>query len=376
MLLQKTTDQIISESVRSLQERGVVTNLNTGGIARALVEVVGGKIGELYDTMAINMAMKYPSTAVGVYLDLIGESMGISRLPASKPFVNSADRVIRFYVRSGRLASYIPSKTIPINTRITSADQSITFIVTTPAYFDDIDTEVFVSAEATTVGTAVNVGMGVLNTQTLASNVFVENTTAISNGRDVEGDESYRFRIMNGYLALQQANPTAIRLAVMSLPDVADVRIREYAQGVGTCEILIVPTTSTLSTTTINRANRALDLVRAMGTRVVIREPDYVPLEINVQLKFKAGTTPQQQASIRASVKQNILNYIDSITIGGTFVINELRQVVMQTDDNIFDMGILCFAVNRRPQIPTNYTLDDDQLFVLDRLAQEPLTVI
>lgn len=376
MLFRKTSEQVIAQSVKALQDAGVITNLNPGGVARSLIEIVGQRIGDMHSVLALNMAMRYISTAAGVYLDLLGESMGVGRLSSTQSSVDADDRNIRFFVTSGRLKDSIPDKVIPRDTQITSNDGTIVFVVTEDAFFNDVDTEVYVSAESSDTGTSQNVGPGVLTNHDLgAGGVSVTNTASVNSATDVEDDESYRFRLSNARLALQQANPTAIRISVMSIPEIADVQVREYAKGVGTYEVLLVPTSSTLSFNTIRRAQEIIDATRAAGVRVVVREPDYIPVEVTVALEFRRGTPDAQKARIRQIVRRNIIDYVDDIPMGGTLVINELRQRVMQTDEQILDMRITCLSVDRRPQLLVNIPLAEDELFILDPDADDPISV-
>lgn len=373
MLYRKTREQLVTESLQSLSDHGVITNLNPGGIARSLLEIVSFRLGELHDAIAFSSAMKYPTTAIGVYLDLIGDSVGIRRIQPSKAFVSPEDKAVRFFVQTGRLVDKIPTKTIPAGTRISNTNQNLVFIVTNDAVFSDVATEVFVGVEAVEAGTSHNVGVGVLKSHNINADVLVRNVLPIGNGREMEDDESYRFRLVNSYLAVQQSNPTALQLAALSIPDVSRVGIREYSHGVGSFEVLLIPAASRISKTTIQAAQRILDLTRAAGVKVSVREPEYVTISVTIKLIYQKSTSPQQQLSIAESVQANIIDYIDDIGLGGTFVINELRQRVMGTDQAIFDMKIPCYMINGRKYLPVNYKLGDDELFVLD--PENPIKV-
>lgn len=376
MLFRKTRDQVINESIAALSSSGVVTNLNAGGVARSLIEIIGGRLGELYDSMSFNMAMRYPSTAASVYLDLIGESMGIRRAQPTKAFASADDKIFRFYVPTGFLAGSIPSKVIPTGTSISSADGTIVFRTTAPFYFSDVAQEVFVSAEAVEAGTSYNVGAGGISTHTLGSSVLVENTSPIETGTDIETDESFRYRLVNSYLGLQQSNPIALRLAAVTVPNVKSAIMREYASGVGSCELLLVPTTTTLNKSTIEAARRVLDNTRAAGVKISVREPDYIPMSIVVRLTFKKTATEQQKVTARSRVRTSIIDYLDDIPLGGTLVINELRQRIMASDPNIFDLNITCITIDGRKQLPVNFTLGGDELFVLDSKIDDPVQIL
>lgn len=375
MLLRKTGEELKTETIRGLQDSGTITNLNPGGIARSIVEIIGSKLGEFHNTLALNMAMRYVTTAAGPYLDLLGDSMGVSRLDASQATVDRTDQNIRFYVNSGKLKDVLPAKVIPVDTQITTSDSSVVYKTTENTDFNDFDTQVYVSAISVDTGESQNVGPASLTSHDLGVSALVTNDKAIRSARDVESDESFRFRLRNSHLTLQQANATALRLAVMTIPDVSDVRVREFPGGVGTYEILIVPTTSTVTFETLRRARILIDSVRAAGVRVEVREPDYIPLEIHVKLSYNRGVSDAAQARIAQNVRVNVIDYIDDIPMGGVLVINELRQRVMQTDEGIMDMQITCLNVDRRPQLLTNVRLAEEEIFILDTDADDPVSI-
>lgn len=377
MLHRKTRAQVIQGAIQSLQNQGVVTNLNPGGVARSLVEVTAGQVAELYDVLAANEVMRYPSTAVGVYLDLIGESFGLTRGSPGTSEASATDKNIKFYVTSGTLIDFIPNSNIPVLTQIKSSDGSIVYQVTERAFFGAGDTEVWVSAEALSAGSDSNIAPGILITHTMGpTQVLVTNRFAISSGSDVEDDESYRFRISNAWLTLQTANPTALRAAILSIPDVAEVRIQEFSRGIGTYEILIVPRESSVSASVLRHAASVLDRVRAAGVRTFVRQPDYSPFEITLRLQFIRGTTETEKNRLRSTTRRVVADYIGDIRLGGSLVINELRQRVMQISDQIFDMSIECLAINRRPQLLVNYRLAEDELLVLDPSSSDPILVL
>lgn len=365
MLKKKTREQIVQDSIRAIQAGEDITNLNPGGVARTMVEAIGTQLADFYNVLELNMAMRYPSTAVGAYLDLLGESFGISRQQAQAGNVSAGDENIKFYVSSGVLLDKIPAGYIPASTDI-YAGSGITYRTSVDTYFNDVDTEVFVSAQSTGTGTSYQVGPGMLTSHSLGvSGVSVTNVKSIANAVGAESDSSYRYRIVNFFRSIQRGNLQALRSAVLTIPNVADVRVNEYVSGPGTVDILLVPTTATLSDSALQRARFLVQLNKSMGTRVRISQPDYIPVKLSIRVSFVETVTPTQQTQIKNDVRTNLIDYIDDISIGGTLVINEIRQRVMQSSDDIFDMRIECFAVDGRPQLLSNYKLLEDQLFVL-----------
>lgn len=375
MLRKKTRDQIIQESIQAVQATETITNMNPGGVARTMLESVADQVADLYETLDLNMAMRYPTTAVGAYLDLLGESFGLSRIQAQPATASADDKAVRFYVNSGRLLDIVTTGYIPVGTTLTSGT-TVSYAVTEDAYFDDAATQVYVSVQSQVNGSASNVGPNQLTTHNLGiSGLLVNNPKAISSGQVIEEDTAYRYRIVNFFRSIQRGNLQSLRSAMLTLPNVAEARITEYQSGPGTVEIMLVPTTSVFSDSALQRARFLAQSNKSMGISVTVTQPDYVPIKIHVRLSYIPEATAQEQLQIRNDVRRRLIDYIDDIRIGGTLVINEIRQRVMETDDRIFDMRIECLSIDQRPQLLANYPLANTELFILDPDTDEPVRI-
>jgi len=377
MLNKKTTSQLTAESIEILARGETITNFSIGSNVRTILEVINQQLGEFYDALDLNMSMAFISTASDVYLDMIGSLFGVSRTTSETATASAEDRAVKFFVSSGSLAIAIPSKVIPAGTIITTDDANISYIVTRPAPIDDVQSEIYVDVVCTSPGETGNIGSNRLTTHNMSvSNVLVSNPKAILTGTNIESDDNFRYRVINAGRIAATSNITAIRLAALSVPDVANAIITEYVNGVGTFDVLLIPTGNIVSQTTIRRVAALVDFSKAVGMVASIRTPSYVPVEFVIQLEFYETATAVDKNAIKGNVPATILDYIDDIPLGGTFIYTELIRRVKSVDARIKDLKVLCYYFKGRSQLLKNYQLEPDELFIPDPDVANPIRII
>ena len=266
MIFKKDYGTLVQKSLQQLVTRSSITNQTVGGIARSLIEVVNSNIAEYYDILDINTAMGFVSTAEGYFLDLIATLFNMKRIQATAASAASTDSVQQFYVASGFLSTYIPSFTIIQGTTVSSADGSIVFTVPSNTTFGPTDTSVYVPIVANGVGTNYNIGVNVLVNSSLGlAGVFTTNVSVVAGGTNIETDDNFRFRISNATLSAAMANETAVRLAALSVPGVANIVVQPYARGIGTFDIIVIPVSGLATAGMISAVQTAINTVQAFG---------------------------------------------------------------------------------------------------------------
>lgn len=369
----KTTAELDTLCLEELSREGVITNLSSGARARALLQVINRRIGEAYATLKFNTAMGYLTTGTGIFLDLLGTLTGVTRRTSTVALVDADDENIKFYVISGTLKAKLPAGTIPLATVIQNSDGSIQYQVTQAAQFDDVTDHVYVSAAAVNSGSSSNIGNGVLRLHSLgAADVLVTNEKNITTGSDVESDDNYRYRVANSRAVNESANLTAVRVAMLPVPGVADVRIKEFA---GLMDALIIPATNYVSESVVRACQFLGDREKAGGVRLQCRGPEMVPFEIYAQIQLTKETPSSEATSIKGAVKATILDYFAGIPLGGSFVPAQLSARIQSADIRIYDHKLICLEFRRRPVLMRSFQLRDDELFAPDPESLSPITL-
>ena len=377
MLFNKTYNELMAQAMGDLETNTDITNMNAGGVARTLIEVMNTQLAEYYTTLDVNQAMGFLSTADGYFLDLMGELLNTPRLEAGYASAAAVDNIQKFYVPTGFLGDYIPALNIPTGTTVSTPDGSISYVTSETVSFSAAARSVYVPIVASAVGATKNVGRNILVSTGLGiSGVFTTNEKSIVNGTDTESDNNYRYRIANATLAAERANETAVRLAALSVDGVANVILKPYSMGIGSYSVLVIPIEGLATSTLVASVQTAIDGVQAYGIKGIATSPEIVPVDIEVRLVFISGTTAASEDRIRLDVKTAIEQYITNIPVGGEFVLNELRQQIMDVSEKIKDHDIHCYYFREQPHILGNVEIEHDERFYPNPNSPEAILVV
>lgn len=378
----KPYSDMVSDSLSYLAANTDVTYLAEGSIARALVEATSLQISRHQDFVQFAVDNVYLSSASGLYLDLIGDMLGVPRITPTVAQVASTDGVVKFYVTSGTLSSVLPANSpttvyVPANTIISNIDNTLTFAVTSPVSVPKNARSVYVSVIAQGSGSGFNVGANQLTNHNLGntSTLKVTNVVAITTGADYESDDNYRYRLSRYWTSRFGSNRSAIQIAALSDPGVSNARVIESARGAGTFDVLLIPRGNKLTSQTIENVRQAVQDVTAFGISPKIREPFYIPFKIIVRLRFSSSIDIGIQESLKSQAQSAILSYFSSIPLGGEFIVSRLRTSVLSLSNDILDMTIeeLCF--DKRPRAITGFQLREDEIFTPDIESSDPVVV-
>ncbi len=373
MIRTKSIDQIVERAIGYLEQNTDVTLLTPGSTARALIDALSSEVAGLYTILDRAMMQAFVSSASGVFLDLLGEMVGVQRRSETAAFTAETDQNIRFYVTTGVLRDYLSS--IPTGTVVTSIDRTIVFVVDGDTTIPTNATEIFVTARAQTVGADSAVGPGILVSHGLSQpNVFVTNTDAITTSSGVEDDASMRYRIRYAVRTAEGSNQLAVRMAALGVPGVSDIIVNPFSMGSGSFEIIILPQGNRVPLSTISGVRTSVAQAVSFGINFQIREPRYVPISVVAEV-LSPSVPNYLQEQIRSSAAQSIRRYVGQLRPGDTMVINRIREAVLATDTRITDVTLREVRVNRRPILLSNYLLKPDELFIPDPEEAEPFAV-
>jgi uncharacterized phage protein gp47/JayE len=377
MIFRKDYGTLVKQSLQQLLTRSRITNQTVGGIARSIVEVVNLNISEYYDILDINTAMGFVSSSEGYFLDLMGDLFNIKRILASTAAVSETDMVQKFYVTTGTLFDRIPGLTILKGTVVSTEDGTISYIVSSDVSFAITSTYVYVPIQAAVAGSGSNVAVNTLTKHSLGiTDIFTVNEKVISGGTDTESDDNLRYRIASATLSAEKANETAVRLACLSVPGVANVVLRPYARGIGSFDVVIIPVEGIATDQMISQVQSAINAVQAYGITGTAIKPSIVPVDLTIRIMFTSDTLDIDKDSLKAQVKTAVENYIVNIPLGASFVLNELRQRVMDVSPKIYDHVIDCYYFRGQPTFLGNYEIYWDEMFYPNPASVEAVIVL
>ena len=183
-----------------------------------------------------------------------------------------------------------------------------------------------------------------------------------------ETDESYRSRIVNQVYVVAGANLTAIRLKALSVEGVNDIIFKEYSHGAGSFSCYVITADTQASRSVLNAVEAAVNDAKAFGIYAEVRTPVLIPVELMVRLIFSTDTGAAEKTTIRQNAVREVRNYIDGMEMGGTLVINELIQRIMEVSTKVRDLDIYGMNIKGQSRYVANASIKWDEKLILDLL--------
>lgn len=323
-----------------------------GSIARGILDVYNTVANDINFSLDLKIINSLISSAVDEDLDILGKMMGVDREAFSYALGQIKISIDSIYGKTLEdLKDIIEERTgikpdniiIPAGTEISNENSTVRYNTTADIAISD--DPVYVDGLAGGVGVAGNISSGVLNKITTAPGdavyitdfLTVTNPIPIDNGADDESDDNYRFRIINAFTESAKGNDMAIRLSALSVPGVADVMIRNYEYGIGSTGVFVVSESPIVSQGILNAVQAAVNTVKSSGETITTSAPEYRGFKITVILQFTANTPVGDKDTVTEQVQENIIDYINNLEMGEGIVINEMRQIIQETSDYIYD---------------------------------------
>lgn len=350
-IFSETEEKILGDILFDVASSANITRNSPGSKMRALSEAVSRKMGRMWSQFDLNMTQAFVDGAEGQFLNYIGEVLGVERLGERPAIVSALDKNIRFYVEAGTFSNIHASPIlIPAGTIIsTSANgQGVKYRVATNTVLPSGSSEAYVSVDSITSGENGNVGADQLIFHNFTNyddvsndSLKVTNDGDIVSGQDLEIDSNYRFRIVNQVLASEGANATAVRLAALVVPGVADVVILPFNRGIGTYDLLIKSVVPSIPDTLIANVQESIDNTTAAGISARAAGPKEVGVSLNATITLKTSASLEEQRTIINAATNNVTDYINSLDIGEEFLQQEVLEQILITSPNIKRVGTL-----------------------------------
>lgn len=349
-LFAKDPKLIYQESIDFLLQNTALSSVGPGSRFRALVEIFGSQLNDAYKQFDFNSAISLIYGARGEFLDYLGEIFQVKRLKASYASVSEYSETLKFYTPLSSFGSANNGKNIviPAGTEFWGMKygQRIIFTLSDSITLSKDSKEAFITAQAVDKGLLYNMPAGTIvytnftdYTDYKNNSLLVVNTESIENATDNEPDDNYRYRILNQKFLLATGNETAIRLAALSVPGVADVVITPCRYGTGTALVIVKSTTPTVSTEILTSVEDAIADIKPAFSNVVVQPPAYVYLSFILYMEFKPNTAVSTIDEVKRSVTLLISDYVNNLDIGQTFYSNTLANEILAFNPAIASIG-------------------------------------
>jgi len=367
----KDYEKMVSSGLQRLQANTVVSQMSPGAKARFLLESVLTEQASLHSQFDTNLMQAFVRWAEGRFLDFVGDVMHVPRWLPSTASADTSHENFMFYLESGTFGDVnngmdfvIPSGTVvstaDFDVELTQAPGESDYTATSRtidkiSYATQGDvvcsanrSHVYASIKAQIEGRSADVPRNALLKHDFSGYSMsgrgllkCRNKYSITNGRDRESDESYRYRLMNSFKAKERANRMAVRLAALSVPGVADTVEVNYEQGPGTFSLYVESVGAATSQGLINSVASAVEPVCSLGVRPFVLAPLPLGLSFVVALRWRDRTTETQKILIQANIREMIEGFLNSLSIGDNVDLEALASAVATTSEEIAGLGYL-----------------------------------
>lgn len=308
-------------------------------------------------TILNTLQLMYPQFAEGIYLDYHGQTVGVTRLPATK-----ATGTVTF---TGTEGTTIPVGTV-VSTVASEDSPSVQFVTLEEVTIDETG-DVEVAIEAVEAGKTGNVPAGAI--QVLGAPIsgveYVTNASPTSGGTDEEDDESFRYRILerNQNKSMSGSRQDYIRWA-MEVPGVGNVQVLPEWDGPGTVKLLVMDANGAPASQTIIDAvqdhiapnGRNGEGLAPIGALVTVAAPVQREIDISVHLTLESG---YDLPGVVDRIEQALTQYFIEVGINGVIRYNEVGALIINVD------GVLDYTNLTVDGGTVNVQLDENEMAIL-----------
>lgn len=300
-----------------------ITNNSPGSVIRTIVESIIAEYDiQYYQLLRLYNAMGI-DTATDDDLDRLVSIFGVIRKAATKC---SQAKAVTF----GRTEPSIDNIIIPYGTIVSTKkapDGTVVEFMTnenTMLPAGDLEVSADIIAIKPGITFVPQETVCVLNDSIIGIS-YVINHDSISGGSEVESDDSVRARTKNVLIELGRGTCNAVRSAILRVGGVNDAIVNDLARGVGTADVIVVTDTIPPSQELQNSIMYAASETKSAGIDVQLVYPTILPVDVTIT------TTGSTDINIIGGA---IVDYIKSLTVGSTFIINQMERSIINACDN------------------------------------------
>ena len=361
-------EELKRRSIKELESSGLTDAGHAGTQTNLLIDSSTSRLGEISADNKDSFVNSYVQNATGFYLDFKGEESGMIRYGASPAIVLASDENIRIYTDRGSLRDRLGS-TLPANTEITNADNSVVFVVQTTGIPAGVS-EIFVAAAALNLGPSGNVGAGVLTQHGLvADGVFVTNDKPIVTGRNTEPDTFYRSRLLQHGRGATAITAEEIISQVTALPGVTSARFLPTAFGINHPAIMLTgPDKLTQNTTT--QAQAITQSFLPLGTRVTFLTPNYVDIALSIGVRHTGIGNP---INLTSTIPNFVTNLIRDIGPGVPYDFHRLDAEITRRYEEVLNVDPIEIRANGKVHSNKRVRLKEHEQMIVTGVTVELL---
>ena len=366
----KSKSDILINILNSLQKDAGISAVYPGSIARAFAEAFSSEVSDLYEALRFNITQSNLSSASGRNLDLIGDLYGVSRKSITD--YASEDRQsfnIEFFIDKPHSTSItIPKDVLVYNDVSNFISTQYGFKFAGDVVIPIGSTRAYGRVEPNFSDNAYVAPINSLTKHNFFSPagviLFCNNPKEVYSNINSESDSNFRRRIIASIKSKAIGSAESVRFAALSVRGVRDVRIREGSYGIGSCDVVVVPeTTSGLSNLPQN-VLIAVNAVKPVGIKLNIRIAEKVTVSVGATIRIPMGVSETLSSGIRNQASLFIKRYLNSLTIGDSVSIREIEAQINRSSDYIRSAIVSSLTADGRELSIQDFSLEGIKKYV------------
>ena len=171
-----------------------------------------------------------------------------------------------------------------------------------------------------------------------------------------ESDDNFRYRITQQCLTLATSNETAIRLTALTCDGVNNVVLKPYSMGAGSFTVIIISDEDVAANGILEEVRNKLLKVHGYGIRYNVVSPTLTYVSIKQRIFLSDRLSDAEKQEVRYNVQLNLTEYLSSLNIGESIMVDKITQVIMNTSEYILQEANVDFYINGEKALYVNQT--------------------
>lgn len=349
----KTVEEIYREMLAAFARETGMEPAGTGELAVRMYALASQVYG-LYQECAWTARQCFPQTATGAELEKHGFLRGVSRNGARK-----AQGRLRFSVPQGAGEDLV----IPQGTVCMTAGL-VAFETTQEGVLPAGELAVEVPAQAVQAGQGGNAAAGTVRTMAVAPAgvAACTNPAAFSGGREEEGDEALRQRILATYRRLPNGtNAAYYQQEALAVEGVTAAAVLPKKRGIGTVDVIVAGVGGMPEAALVDQVEQTLEKKREIAVDLKVSPPEAVSVDLVLAVKPEKGLLPRP---VLDRVEAAMETWFDGTMLGRDLLLAQIGQKIFSVE------GVANYQIKGPLQ---DLTVTAGQLPVLGELYVEEL---
>jgi len=327
----KSATSIAYDIISKIGNGSNIDTVTPGSVIHTISLAVGNEISKIYSSLIELFSNTYLSESSGPYLNALGSIIGIERT-----FTDPISEIsgVRFYTNDGSpLSDIIPddffASTVKCYTKVGNNYYIVKPFTLSEEQLASSYVNVRLNPERVETSYAERGDFSIYEPQ--VNGLSCTNLSRIRLLTQPESDDQYRYRISR-YMpthrsydgkSLELSNETALRIAALSTPGVADVVIDRYSNGPGTLTLYVVgeDLINDESLPGLVSAN-CLGITPWTNFKVSLPNKTYVTIKTNIYSDY------DNASDLAAESARNVIDYV---RIGGTIRKYDIHNAIYKT---------------------------------------------